>query len=249
MAKERTYWLIGLGIALLTLSLLLLGIHYAIFKDMYWIEEYVVFELAFLPIEVIVVTLILDRLLAWRERKERLEKMNMVIGLFFSEVGVAFLRKVASRDSEIEKIRDRLAHAGDLPQEEYMRLKAVLADFKYSPEMRVDDLAAIKKDLNDRRGFLVRLLENPILIEHEKFTNALQAMFHLTEELDYRGDFHELPQTDIVHLNGDVKRAYSLLVLEWIRYMGYLKTHYPYLFSLAMRINPFNQETSPIVKT
>jgi len=30
--------------------------------------------------------------------------------------------------------------------------------------------------------------------------------------------------------------------------MGHLKDNFPYLFSLAMRINPFDQEASPIVK-
>jgi hypothetical protein len=30
--------------------------------------------------------------------------------------------------------------------------------------------------------------------------------------------------------------------------MKHLKTEYPYLFSLAMRTNPFDLEASPIVK-
>ena len=82
------------------------------------------FELAFLPIEVIVVTLILDRLLEGRERKERLEKMNMVIGLFFSEVGVGLLRKIAERDRELEKVRAELSHAADLSPAEYAQAES-----------------------------------------------------------------------------------------------------------------------------
>jgi hypothetical protein len=39
-----------------------------------------------------------------------------------------------------------------------------------------------------------------------------------------------------------------LLVLEWVSYMRYLKEHYPYLFSLAMRTNPFDAEASPVVR-
>ncbi len=112
--KQRTGWLIGFGVVLLALSLLLIGVHYILFEDIHWLEKYVVFELAFLPIEVIVVTLILDSLLEARERKERLEKMNMVIGLFFSEVGVGLLRKIAERDRELEKVRAELSHAADL---------------------------------------------------------------------------------------------------------------------------------------
>jgi hypothetical protein len=246
--KQRTNWLIGFGIALLALSLLLLGAHYVLFEDIHWLEKYVVFELAFVPIDVIIVTLILESVLEARERKERLEKMNMVIGLFFSEVGVGLLRKVAERDSEIGKIRAELSGAGNLTPAEYAKLKATLTRFPYSPGMRPEDFAALKEQLKSHRSFLVRLLENPILLEHEEFTSTLRAVFHLTEELDYRSDFQTLPDTDIAHLTGDTKRAYSLLIIEWMSYMGFLKGHYPYLFSLAMRTNPFDPEASPVVR-
>jgi hypothetical protein len=35
-------------------------------------------------------------------------------------------------------------------------------------------------------------------------------------------------------------------MLEWLAYMKHLKHAYPYLFSLAMRTNPFEAEASPI---
>jgi hypothetical protein len=30
--------------------------------------------------------------------------------------------------------------------------------------------------------------------------------------------------------------------LEWLDYMRYLKKDYPYLFSLALRLNPFDED-------
>ena len=54
---------------------------------------------------------------------------------------------------------------------------------------------------------------------------------------------------DIIHLGGDCKRVYSLLVPEWVRYMEYLRAHYPYLFSLAMRKNPFDTSASVVIGT
>lgn len=95
---------------------------------------------------------------------------------------------------------------------------------------------------------MLRLLENPNLLEHEKFTELLRAVFHFTEELEERVDLNELPETDKMHLSGDIKRAYVHLVNQWIDYMKYLKDNYPYLFSLAIRINPFDKEASPIVR-
>ena len=50
------------------------------------------------------------------------------------------------------------------------------------------------------------------------------------------------------HLEGDIVRIYRLLVLEWVNYMRYLQSNYGYLFSLAMRMNPFDPEASPVVR-
>jgi len=91
-------------------------------------------------------------------------------------------------------------------------------------------------------------LENPNLLEHESFTELLRAVFHLAEELANRNDVWQLPMSDKEHLAGDIKRAYVLLVAEWLDYMKYLKDNYPYLFALAMRTNPFDQEASAVVK-
>ena len=96
---------------------------------------------------------------------------------------------------------------------------------------------------------MVRLLENPVLLEHETFTELLRAVFHLTEELAHRENIKKSPISDREHLAGDIKRAYILLVSEWLDYMKHLKDNYPYLFSLAMRTNPFDQSATPIVKT
>jgi len=110
------------------------------------------------------------------------------------------------------------------------------------------DPAGLKDFLLKQRDFLVRLLENPTLLEHESFTDLLRAVFHLTEELAYREDLSQSPGTDRAHLGGDINRAYHLLVHQWVDYMEYLKANYPYLFSLAMRTNPFDRQASPIVK-
>ena len=51
----------------------------------------------------------------------------------------------------------------------------------------------------------------------------------------------------MAHLAGDVARAYSLLVVEWLRYMAHMQDQYPFLFSLAARRNPFDPQATPIV--
>jgi len=50
------------------------------------------------------------------------------------------------------------------------------------------------------------------------------------------------------HLASDIKRAHHLLVREWLAHMEHLKNEYPYLFSLAVRTNPFDPNASAEVR-
>ena len=123
-----------------------------------------------------------------------------------------------------------------------------LKNYDYGIDIQKMSLEDLRTFLTGKRDFLLRLLENPNLLEHEKFTELLRAVFHLTEELGNRKSTRGLPETDRAHLAGDIKRAYVQLVHQWLDYMRHLKDNYPYLFSLALRTNPFDQQASPIVK-
>ena len=89
------------------------------------------------------------------------------------------------------------------------------------------------KLLLQNRDFLLRLLENPVLFEHESFTELLRALFHLADELALRRNLKQLPATDYIHLENDINRSYVLIAQQWLEYMKHLKDNYPYLFSLA----------------
>jgi len=101
--------------------------------------------------------------------------------------------------------------------------------------------------LEDKRDFLARLLENPVLVEHEEFTEVLLSVFHLTDELTSREELRDLPRSDIEHLVGDISRAYRLLIEQWFMYLRHVKAQYPYLYSLAVRKNPFDEDATPVV--
>ncbi|MDX1777051.1 MAG: hypothetical protein R3297_10745, partial [Desulfobulbales bacterium] len=109
------------------------------------------------------------------------------------------------------------------------------------------DLHAMHDFLNKKRSLMVSLLENPVLIEQEGFSEALLAVFHLTDELGSRTSLENLPQTDLQHLSGDMNRAYKMLIEQWLVYLEHLKEQYPYLFSLAIRKNPFDPDASTVV--
>lgn len=101
--------------------------------------------------------------------------------------------------------------------------------------------------LDQEKTYLLSLLGNQALLEHEAFTDLLWAVTHLAEELHVRGDFEALPAADRAHLVGDVKRAYARLGAQWIDYLGHLQAQYPLLFSLAVRTNPLDPQASVTV--
>jgi voltage-gated potassium channel len=187
-------------------------------------------------------------MLSRREKLARMKKLNMVIGVFFSEVGTNLISLFVDLDPNAEGIRKGLDITEKWTHQDFRNVSEHLKKFQYDIEIPKSKLGFLKEFLLRQRDFLVRLLENPSLLEHESFTDLLRAVFHLTEELAYREDPNQLPESDQKHIKGDMIRVYDSLVREWIAYMEHLKVNYPYLFSLAMRTNPFNRQASPIVK-
>ncbi|HDP24506.1 MAG TPA: hypothetical protein ENN34_03590 [Deltaproteobacteria bacterium] len=239
---------VWLGIAFMFLSALTYFIHFLIFRDPHHIFIYMVGDIAFVFIEVLMVTLIIHALLEHRERRTRLEKLNMVIGIFFSEMGTELVSYFSDLDPNLETLRGELTVSSHWKDAEFREVTRHLAAYAYRVEPERLDLVKVKDYLVSKRDFLLMLLENPNLIEHERFTNLLWAVFHAAEELRFRKDLSALPQEDIAHLTGDINRAYGLLVSEWIAYMKHLRENFPYLFSLAIRTNPFDENASVIVK-
>lgn len=223
-----------------------------------------------------------EMMLSRRERFLRMRKLNMVVGVFFSEVGNPLLYLFSHADPHLEQSRKELVVTERWGHEDFARVRRHLQKERFEVDIALFDrkssdqgaplrevteggegfvshdqhvlfqggnpsLPTLKTFLLTERDFLIRLLENPALLEHEAFTDLLRAVFHLAEEMAYRRDFDSLPDTDRAHLAGDMNRAYRLLVGQWLSYMEHLKVHYPYLFSLALRTNPFDVKASVVV--
>ncbi|MBI5376830.1 MAG: hypothetical protein HZA77_15455 [Candidatus Schekmanbacteria bacterium] len=244
---KKLSWQVIAGISLLLLSIITYLIDYAIFGNAHDIFFYLILDIGFVPIQVLLITLIIQRLLETREKQARLEKLNMVIGAFFSEVGTRLLTSFSDYDPSLDKIRKELMVNNNWDAGAFTNVTMRLKSYNYTIDIRKVHLPELRTFLVAKRNFLLGLLENSSLLEHESFTDQLWAVFHLTEELENRTDFSNLPESDLEHIAGDIKRAYALLVHEWLAYMQHMKDNYPYLFSLAMRTNPFDQNASAIV--
>ena len=230
----------SIGITLVALSVGLYFLQIAVFHRADDTEFYLLQDLAFLPVQVLLVTLIVDRLVTRRERQSMLDKMNMVIGAFYAEVGTELLRRLLAFDSQGSAIKPGMVIQKDWTPRQFADAIDLARGHVSKIEFPREGLTELRRFLLARRDFLLRLLENPNLLEHDTFTDSLWAVFHLTDELAHRADLNAVPDADAQHLAGDVDRAYKCIVTEWLAYMRNLKRDYPYLFSLALRTNPFD---------
>lgn len=232
--------------ALLVVSAATYVVHYWLFEDLHHILIFFVEDIAFIPLEVLLVTLVIHGLLERRALAARREKLGMLISAFFSEIGIDLLAALARADPGLGPVRDRIRREAEWQPEDLPELRRLL-----SREYRVDpdalDLAAVRAFLSAHRNFLLRLLENPALLEHESISELLRGIFHAAEELDRRTDLSDLPAADREHLATDLDRVYPLLVSEWLDYLEYVGRHYPYLFSLGVRTSPFDPDARVVV--
>jgi len=232
-------WQILLGIVLIALSAVLYYIHFLIFKDTHHIFIYLLGDIAFVPIEVFLVTVIIHQLLSNREKRSLKKKLNMVIGIFFSEVGTQLLTYLSDMDTKGEVVKEHLSQVQHWKEKDFRGLANKFKDYQSKLSIKREELEDLKIFLIGKRDFLLRLLENPNLLEHESFTDLLWAVFHLAEESYRVKDFTKIPEDNYRHIVLDTVRAYDALVYQWIEYMGHLRKNYPYIFSLAIRTNPF----------
>ncbi len=175
-----------LGAVLMAASALLYYVHYLIFRDAYHIYYYLLGDVAFLPLEVFLVVIVLERLLARREKLAILQKMNMVIGAFFSEIGNHLLADLIRYFNNRDEISRNLGLSAGWTTADFKRADAFAYHLKIDLDVTKMDLEGLKKFLSSKRTFLLTLLENPNLLEHDRFTDLLWATTHLDEELEAR---------------------------------------------------------------
>jgi hypothetical protein len=222
-------------------------IDYLIFRDTRQLLNRLIDDLSFIPISVFIIVVIIEGFLAYQEKLSMRHKLNMVVGVFFSEVGNTLIRKLLHSYKNSEEIVRNFSVTITWTQADFQNARAFSSAIPARPEGQKIDFSDLKAFLILKRGFLLSLLENQNLIEHEKFSDLLWAIFHLTEELDYRTSVTNLAGPDLNHIEGDVARLYGELLYQWVAYAEHLKDKYPYLFSLTVRMSPFAANPSAAV--
>ncbi|PRR81520.1 hypothetical protein [Clostridium vincentii] len=215
---------------LIFLSILMFLCHYVIFGQLENTIYYSFMSLSFIPINILAVTLVFDKLVERRARLERVSKLNMLVGLFFSDIGFVLLKLIVVGD---EKIKSLGLDFNDL---KYCRNK--LNSHDHHIDFEKIDYTQLKDLVISGRDILSSLISNENILEHETFADLLMSLMHLRDEIIFM-EHKELIQEDWIHIKGDLIRVYKNLTFQWINYLEHLKIFYPYQYSGAIKFNPF----------
>ena len=250
---EHKRWKIKFSILMVILIIIIYGSNYLVLGNPEHIISYIWTHLGFIPVDILVVAFILDEIIERKEKEAMLEKLDMLMSTFFSEVG----NELISQLSSVNKYKantENLKSIKNWEQKDYENkleeLKNSSIDFSADipAEEREEFLDNLRSLLAGKREFIINLINNPNLLEKEEFTELINAILHLDEELEHRKDLALVNDTDFGHLNGDMQRVYNKLVYEWVYYLKYLDKHYPYMIALIIRTNPFDKDADVYVK-
>jgi len=231
---------IAICFAFIIISAILYAIHLFIFNDLYHVLFYSLEDLAFLPIEVLLVSLIFSKIIDDRDKQEKSKKINMLLGVFFSESGVELMKLFAQNDKNLDQFQEALLIKPQWTSKDYKNSIKIIKGFNFHLEFDGSNLVLIREFLSSKRNNLLMFFDNPILIEHETFTDLILALSHAEQELSNRKDLMHLTTRDQAHIVMDIERVYKLLFLEWLQYMNHLRKAYPFLYSFSVRTNPFD---------
>ena len=199
------------------------------------------------------VAFLLDEIIERKEKEAMLEKLDMLMSTFFSEVGNELISQLSTANkykADTENLKSIKNWDESDFDNKLAELKNSSIDFQADipAEEREEFLENLREFLSGKREFIINLMTNPNLLEKEEFTGLITAILHLDEELEHRKDLALVQDADFGHLNGDMQRVYSKLVYEWVYYLKYLNKHYPYMIALIVRTNPFDADADVYVK-
>lgn len=246
-------WKIKFSILMIVLIIIIYGSNYLVLGDAEHIISYIWTHLGFIPVDILIVAFLLDEIIERKEKEAILEKLDMLMSTFFSEVGNELISQL-SNANKYKASTENLKSIKNWEDKDYENkleeLKASPVDFSadIAPEDREEFLENLRTLLAGKREFIINLINNPNLLEKEDFTELINSILHLDEELEHRSDLALVNDTDFGHLNGDMNRVYNKLVYEWVYYLKYLNKHYPYMIALIIRTNPFDEDADVYVK-
>ena len=96
-----------------------------------------------------------------RERAERLKKLNMIIGVLFSELGIRLLRLFGEKDPAIGEIRAALVVKDAWSEDDFKHAFGLLNNHSYAVKSQDFNLETLRDRLKKREDFMIAVAGKP----------------------------------------------------------------------------------------
>ena len=185
--SKRLSWKLKFSILMVLLIIIIYGSNYLVLGDAEHIISYVWTHLGFIPVDILLVAFLLDEIIERKEKEAMLEKLDMLMSTFFSEVGNELINQL-STVNKYKASTENLKSIKNWEDKDYENklneLKSSTVDFSaidMGLEDREEFLENLRTLLVDKREFIINLINNPNLLEKEEFTGLINAILHLDD--------------------------------------------------------------------
>ncbi len=220
---------------LLGISILLYVLQMIFISDVKTTVNSLFQNLAFLPIYILLATVVFETLITARDKALHISKINILVNEFYIEIGTEIIEHLNPFVVNLNEVSDIIDFKTNWTEKDFtLAIKKMKAlDLHINPAQA--DLKQLGDFLSANKSIILSLFKNPNLLEHDDFTEMLWSVFHIFDELRSRPSLENLPEQDMNHLSIDIKRGYQFILIELIYCMKQQKAKYPYLFSLTLR--------------
>lgn len=203
-----------------------------IFHDPHTTFFYLMQDLAFMPITIAVVTLMVGEVMNRNEHRQQIAKTRMLTSSFFTEMGeklMVILLQSMTRGCTMEEFTSKTMECdADVKQ-----LQSYIAQMDYSVNITEDTYNRCRELILGHQTPLLVLASNPMLMEHEQFTDLLWGIFHLIDEFRLRGEWTDIPPEAREHIENDFSEVLQSLMINWVSNARYLRQTYPNYYAAA----------------
>lgn len=188
-----------------------------------------------MPVQILIVTLIVEKIVDDKSKKEKMKKVNAVINVFFGEIGSECIAVLTKFIGNFEELRGYITITDGWLDGDFDKSIIKLRNFHYVDAPGPYDFEKFKLFLSYKKQFMLSMFENQNLLDHDEFTDMLWALLHILDELEFRGNLEYLSEEDTRHILVDIKRAYVNILIVWVHYMQNIKGKYPYLYKFLLK--------------
>ena len=208
---------------LLAISACIYGMQIFIFKDVRNTEFYIFQDMAFIPISIAITTVVVGELLDINNKRDSRQKTRMLTSTFFSDIGFELMSMLAL----ISNIDEELLYTINTPELPGSDKIAAIKSSGLTVNADMGIYTIISDVIIASKTDILILSSNPMLYDHEYFSDLLWELLHLMDEFRLRGDYVKLTPNDLTELNSDFAQVLELLLINWVVNAKYLKETYP----------------------